>query len=141
MGGGLNTYTYVGDNPLKWIDSEGLDINVCFYSDAAGPFGHIGFGVNSSLTKGFYPNDNIFRKGAGQVKDDVQQEQSCKTIKTTDDEDECMLQCQNAWAEQRPNYDLIYNQCTSLVRECLTSCGLESGPYKGPLPRPFYKGL
>ncbi|MCU7866743.1 MAG: RHS repeat-associated core domain-containing protein [Candidatus Thiodiazotropha sp. (ex Lucinoma borealis)] len=51
--GGLNTYTYVLNNPLQFIDLFGLDINVCFYP---GGVTHVGFGVSgNSGTNGFYP--------------------------------------------------------------------------------------
>jgi len=43
--GGLNTYTYVYNNPLRWIDTSGLDINVCYYP---GVIQHVGLGLKTS---------------------------------------------------------------------------------------------
>src|SRR3990167_2362549 len=51
--GWLNTYIYVYNNPLRWIDPSGLDINICYYP---GGITHVGYGiVGEPNTRGFYP--------------------------------------------------------------------------------------
>jgi len=52
--GGINFYRYADDNPVSYSDPFGLDITVVQYQGAGG-FGHVGIGVNSSQTEGFYP--------------------------------------------------------------------------------------
>lgn len=47
MEGGLNTYGYALQNPTKYIDFFGLDVQACFFPDAAAGFGHVGIGVVS----------------------------------------------------------------------------------------------
>ncbi len=43
--GGVNFYNYVLNDPVNLTDPFGLDVDVCFYSDAAFGFGHMGFGL------------------------------------------------------------------------------------------------
>src|SRR5690606_25255392 len=48
IGGGLNTYGYVGANPLRDVDPLGLDRTVCLLPSAARGLGHIGIGRTPS---------------------------------------------------------------------------------------------
>jgi RHS repeat-associated protein len=57
--GGINVYAYTKDSPANWIDPFGLDIVVVQYAGADGnPGGHVGIGVNTDQTVGFYPNSD-----------------------------------------------------------------------------------
>jgi RHS repeat-associated protein len=78
-GGSVNFYSYVGNNPTYFLDPLGLDITIKLYQGNT-PFGHIGIGVNSPDTWGFYPmNESLgsvcqLLKGgsvAGQVRPDI----------------------------------------------------------------------
>jgi hypothetical protein len=129
----------VGNNSVNFVDPLGL-ITVCYYADAAGSFGHVGFGDNPNDTSGFYPTGNPFNS-PGIIKKDTQQMKQCKDIDSSKDQDNCMKQCQNARAATPGNYRLRSRQCTSYVRDCLTQCGLPSGDYNGPRPWPLYDSL
>ncbi|MDD5276961.1 MAG: RHS repeat-associated core domain-containing protein [Methylovulum sp.] len=58
--GGLNTYTYVGNNPVNWIDPLGLETLVIFNGPTSGnPFGHTAIATTGSgvYSPGNNPND------------------------------------------------------------------------------------
>src|SRR5581483_11122502 len=61
FGGGVNFCRYADGNPVSEADPLGLDTKVCYYSDAAAGFGHVGFGLpqeGEQGTQGFYPTGN-----------------------------------------------------------------------------------
>jgi RHS repeat-associated protein len=141
LSGGINTYAYVLNNPISFTDPLGLDVNVCFYGDAAMGFGHVGFGLPGEIgTQGFYPTGNPFNS-LGNIKHDAQKEQQCKVIESSPEQDQCMLRCRARREAIPGNYGLTTRQCTSFVRDCLRECGLPAGNYAGPRPSPFFQSL
>jgi RHS repeat-associated protein len=134
---GLNTYVYVLNDPMSYLDPFGL-VKVCYYYEAAGGFGHIGFGVGAEAgTYGYYPTGSVLRS-PGIIKEDIQKIKECKEIPSNADEDRCMLECRARLISDPGTYVLNSNQCTSFVRECLKICGLPTGSYPGAAPRPLY---
>jgi RHS repeat-associated protein len=142
LGGGTNTYIYVLQNPLVYVDPSGLDVNVCYYYGAAGGFGHVGFGVGSEQgTSGYYPTGSPFGSPGTVKKDEQNQGKDCKVLPADPKQDNCMLECRARREKEPGTYSLTTNQCTSFVRECLAECGLPTDKSTGSAPRPLFLKL
>ena len=54
-GGDINLYGYARNNPLRFIDSLGLEITIRYYPFGADSFSHVSIQVNNGAIYGFYP--------------------------------------------------------------------------------------
>ncbi len=136
--GGINTYGYALNNPLKYIDPLGLDVTVTLYQGQNGNvFNHIGIGAttgnNANQTFGAGPNSGIglFSPVSGHVGPDGGQPISTLTIPTTAAQD-ASVNAYNDAAVNDPNfqYSLLSNSCVDHVRGGLNAAGI-------PLPTPM----
>lgn len=92
-GGNANLYAYVHSSPVNWTDPFGLDAVITRWR-CCGGFDHIGIGVNTGDTKGFYPMRSGRPFDGGIVLSDLQRYEGPDqlveffVIKTTPQQDE-----------------------------------------------------
>jgi hypothetical protein len=109
---------------------------------SVGRAGHIGIGINSSSTVGFYPQRDglaALTGTPGVVKPDSGSAESCKTVKTSPADDKKMSDYIAAQTSQPGSHSFTGNNCTNFVRSVLQQANI-STPVS-PEPRPFFQGL
>lgn len=139
LAGGMNPYTYVGGNPLLYVDPLGLYSEVVVWQPAgwgSSSFGHVSTNVNGTTYSfgpggmwvgptGQYMGMNNFRSGVGTVVNlNPQQEQQFEA---------CLKKPQG-------NYGAVANNCGAPPQYCLQNLGVNLGGYT-PLPVNFGNNL
>lgn len=131
--GGTNFYIYALNNPLTWVDPNGLDVTVARYT-AINPRGHVGIGVNSDTTEGFYPNRDNYEAltgGPGNVHRDTKQLLDFVVIPTTLDQDAAVQRYIDG--HRRGHYSLLNNNCARFIERALGAAGISSSDTKDPI--------
>ena len=143
--GGLNTFTYALSNPLRYVDPFGLDVAVTLYPGAVGA-GHVGIGVNTPNTTGFYPAPGAsqFSVAAGQPVPGVMQPDTRTpidtiTIPTTPAQDKAIQDFIYARRFFPGNYDLNDRNCATTVRDALGAGGVNTP--ETILPKTLFENL
>jgi RHS repeat-associated protein len=118
---GPNLYTYVFNNPARWVDPLGLDVTVCLYP---GVPPHVGLDVNGSDTVGSRTDgtsgltDIINGKDVpGEVSDDSGDPSDCTTTKTTPEQDEKVQEYIDNNILNPGSYNLYNRSCVDFVRD------------------------
>ena len=141
LNAGPNTYSYVGANPLGWVDPAGLDREIIIWSpmlhDPTSWFGHVstrgGQGQNFSFgQRGWdthYPTADSFirrqtvdngRTGLGLI------------IGMSPAQDKKFDKCMVDAHGQKDTYHVFANNCASAAQECLIYAGVPVSPSVTP---------
>lgn len=128
--GGINPYRYAEDNPARFVGPLGWDVTVTLWPGAFGN-GHVGVGVNTNDTSGFYPDSHslclIFGCDVpGSVENDEDQHPGITpvdviVIPTTPAQDAAMERAMNEW---KGAYNLYGRNCASFVEYVLNAGGV-----------------
>jgi RHS repeat-associated protein len=133
-GSRYSLYAYAHNDPLEYMDSSGLDITVGLYPGLGGA-GHIGLGVNTTTTTGFYPSQvdpNLFfgETVPGITQTDTQIPINSITIPTTSAQDQAVLGNMSSW--NGSPYNLWTSNCAEQAANALNAAGLGVTPDVDP---------
>jgi len=130
LNGGMNLYSYSYQNPINYIDPLGLDITVTLYPGASG-FGHVGAGVNTRKTTGFYPDPSASgwdvltgEDVPGVMRPDSKNPIESIAIHTTPAQDQAMQNVIDERTTTPGNYNLYNRNCTITVQDILKAGGI-----------------
>jgi uncharacterized protein RhaS with RHS repeats len=136
--GGVNLYSYVGQNPVNWIDPSGLLVEVIIWQPVGwggSSFGHVSTNLNgttysygpqgmSVMPTADYLSRNSFRDGVGAV------------LNLTPSQEASVQACLN---ESQGDYSSVNNNCGSPIQRCLNRLGITS--FRDLLPVSFGNSL
>ena len=130
--GGINLFVYTLNNPINFIDPKGLDVTVSLYPGAGG-FGHLGIGVNTQNTMGFYPGPDaslfltaIGQPVPGEMRPDTRDPEGTIVIPTTSAQDQAVQDFIDQRTQNPGNYDLNDRNCATTVHDALNAGGINT---------------
>lgn len=128
-GGSYSTYLYAAANPIQFIDPFGLDLTVTLYQGMAD---HIGIGVNSPTTYGYYPAANAALTPTGISVPGIEKPDAREipidtiTIHTDPQQDAAVLQFIQDRIKNPGKYNLYTNNCAITVEGALSRAKLSA---------------
>jgi RHS repeat-associated protein len=125
---GINFYTYALNAPTYWIDPSGFNVTVKLFPGNQ-PAGHIGLGVNTDDTVGFYPNHDTGASPGNIHRDDPNTEgnpEGCIILITTPDQDKT-IQTYIDNRKKHPGWWRPGRDCSNFVHDALAAGGIKVG--------------
>lgn len=138
-GGDTNLYSYVGQNPLNYIDPTGLRTRVYIFKDNAG---HVGVQAgDDSPVLGFYPSEGTqgleYLNTPGTIKNDSNRSDIASVIEfDTTPEQEAKIRAYYQSQGAKQLYGLVTNNCASFAGGALNAGGVKS-PTDSVIPGVF----
>jgi RHS repeat-associated protein len=138
----LNKYVYAANNPLTYVDPDGLDITLYYRPPSGAPmdFGHVFLGaLNQSSAEvaflDYYPPDgtNGFGSGRGEfnpgdMQDRAGQNYASLTIQTTPEQAQNVINVIKGLKNGTPAaYSALSHNCTTVCQDALADLGLSLG--------------
>jgi RHS repeat-associated protein len=137
---GVNFYTYALNSPTYWIDPSGFNVTVKLFPGNQ-PAGHIGLGVNTDDTVGFYPNHDTGASPGHIQRDDPHTEGSpegCIILITTPQQDQNVQDYINK-RKANPGWWRPGRDCSNFVHDALGAGGIKVGD--STFPRNVFNNL
>ncbi len=102
-------------------EAQVADLYISSYPDAAEGFGHVGIGVNTDKTVGFYPAqaDKYWADPGVVMADDQSQPHSIRRILTTPEQDELVKKYIENRTKNPGEYRLLDENCGDFVRDSM----------------------